>query len=306
MKNASKKNRILSVFAGILAAAALTSAVIPVSAGSCCTVSADALSEQQIIEEIITNYGKNGEQASGTVDTLLDALQGMNSKQGELWTDIMHYWTYVNQELTVNTETLPADLPHDNTMALTVLGYKLNDDGTMHDELIERLKVTLACAEQYPNAYVICTGGGTARNCPEVTEGSMMGEGLLAHGLDESRLIIEDQSRNTAENAVFSYEILQKDFPQVDSIVLISSDYHIARASLLFEAAIMKSASDNQTPEMHVISNCACCVENTIYQQSDPLRLEAVGMLQMIGSNELAMQFMFGNRNNPPRANESQ
>ena len=91
---------------------------------------------------------------------------------------------------------------------LTVLGFELNDDGTMQDELIGRLTVALACAEQYPNAYVICTGGGTAKDNPDVTEGGLMGEWMLEHGLDKDRLIIEDQSHTTAENASNSYDIL--------------------------------------------------------------------------------------------------
>jgi hypothetical protein len=298
-----KKTKINCTFTGILAAFAAVS--MSVAAGGflnqsivtdAASVSKSCRTDQQIIEDIITTYGCNGENAAENVAALLNELNDTDSRQGKLWTDIVDYWRYSNEELTVNVDTLPTDLPDDNTMALTVLGYKLNDDGTMQDELIERLKVTLACAEQYPNAYVICTGGGTAKNHPDVTEGGMMGEWLLAHGLDEDRLIIEDKSRNTAENACFSYEILRKDYPQVDSIVLISSNYHITRASLLFEAAFMKSASENQTPEIHVISNCSCLVENVFYQQSDVLRMTAGGLLQMVGNNELGMQYLIGKK----------
>ena len=40
----------------------------------------------------------------------------------------------------------------------------------MKDELLGRLNVALSCAERYPKAYVLCTGGGTARNSPDATE----------------------------------------------------------------------------------------------------------------------------------------
>lgn len=255
--------------------------------------SAAPRSDQAVIQDIITYHGCYGEAADGKVRELLGELNGIDSRQGKLWTEIMEYWDYANNELQVNVNRLPDDLPKDDTLALTVLGFELNDDGSMQDELIGRLTVALACAEQYPNAYVICTGGGTAKNNPDVTEGGLMGEWMLAHGLDEKRLIIEDKSHTTAENASNSYDILLKDYPQVNSVALISSSYHIAWGSLLFESAFMKSASEKQTPEIHVISNCSCKIENDIYLWSEILRWETGGMLQMIGNDDLAMQYYY-------------
>lgn len=309
MKNTMKKNSIKRAFTAILSSVALVTAFMPwrfaadsIHANASEFTQSNAESddsfrtEKTVIEEIITNYGGIGIQAEDKVNDLLNELTGMDSRQGKLWTDIMEYWKYVDTELEVNVDSLPDQLPEDNTMAFAVLGYKLNDDGTMQDELVERLKVALSCAEQYPNAYVICTGGGTAKNNPDVTEGAAMSEWMLAHGLDADRLIVEDQSRTTAENALNSYEILLNEYPQVDSIVLISSSYHIARGTLLFESAFMQAASEKNTPEIHVISNCSCLVENAMYQNSDALRMEAGSMLQMIGSNELAMQYLFGRK----------
>lgn len=247
----------------------------------------------EIIEDIITYHGCYGDQADTKIQELLGELNEQDSRQGKLWTDIMEYWDYANNDLKVNIDRLPDDLPDGDNLALAVLGFELNDDGTMQDELIGRLNVALHCAEQYPNAYVICTGGGTAKDNPDVTEGGLMGEWMLEHGLDEKRLIVENQSRTTAENVSNSYDILLKDYPQVDSIVLISSSYHIAWGSLLFESAFMKSASEKQTPEIHVISNCSCQIENDIYLWSEILRWETGGMLQMVGKDDLAMKYYF-------------
>ena len=258
---------------------------------------APSASADELIEQIITYHGCYGAQADEKVNSLLAELKETDSRQGELWSDIMEYWDYANSELQVNTDRLPDGLPDDNTMAITVLGFELNDDGTMQDELIGRLTVALTCAEQYPNAYVICTGGGTAKDNPDVTEGGLMGDWMLAHGLDPKRLIVEDQSRTTAENASNSYDILLKDYPQVQSVALVSSSYHIAWGSLLFEAAFMKSASEKQTPEIHVISNSSCEIENDIYLWDEILRWETGGMLQMIGNDDLAMQYYFDYEN---------
>lgn len=269
-----------------------TSAVVT-EAASTEPTSISVRTDKEVIQDIVTYHGCYGDKADAKVDELLSELNAIDSCQGKLWTDIMDYWDYANNELKVNVNTLPDDLPNDDTMALTVLGFELNDDGTMQDELIGRLTVALACAKQYPNAYVICTGGGTAKDNPNVTEGGLMGEWMLEHGLDKDRLIIEDKSHTTAENASNSYDILLRSYPQVNSIVLISSSYHIAWGSLLFEAAFMRSASEKQTPEIHVISNCSCQIENDIYLWSEILRWETGGMLQMIGNDDLAMQYYF-------------
>ena len=253
----------------------------------------EQVSDDELIEKIITYHGCYGDKADDKVNELLSELTEHDSGKGKLWKDIMDYWKYANTELKVNVDKLPDDLPKDDTLCLAVLGFELNDDGTMQDELIGRLTTALACAKQYPNAYVVCTGGGTAKNNPDVTEGGLMGEWMLEHGLEKDRLIIEDQSHTTAENASNSYDILLKKYPQVNSVVLISSSYHIAWGSLLFESAFMRSAYENNTPEIHVISNCSCEIVNDIYKWEEILRWETGGMLQMIGNNDLAMKYYF-------------
>ena len=246
---------------------------------------------QQVIQEMILYHGNYDRAADKKVRQLLKELTLMDARKGKLWTDIMAYWDYANNDLPVNVDTVPEGLPEDDTMAFAVLGFELNDDGTMQDELAGRLELALKCAEQYPNAYVICTGGGTARYDPSVTEAGLMGEWMLQHGLDSSRLIIEDKSLTTADNARNSYDILLRDYPQVNAIVLISSSYHIAWGSLLFEAAFMESASEKQTPEIHVIDNTSCPITNSKYLWSEILRWETGGLLQMIGNDQLAMQY---------------
>ena len=295
------KKKYISVFACLAALTMLagcgTTADKPagnsISGETDLTQERDSRTADDIIEDIITYHGCYGDKADAKVDELLAELTEKDSRQGKLWTGIMDYWYYANTELTVNVDTLPYDLPTGDNLALAVLGFELNDDGTMQDELIGRLTVALNCAKQYPNAFVICTGGGTAKDNPGVTEGGLMGEWMLEHGLDPKRLIIENESKTTAENASNSYDIILKDYPQIDSIVVISSNYHIAWGSLLFEAAFMKSASEKQTPPIHVISNCSCAIENDIYLWSEILRWETGGMLQMVGNNDLAMQYYF-------------
>lgn len=70
-----------------------------------------------------------------------------------------------------------------------------------------------------------------------------MAEWLEARGVDPSRLIVEDQSLTTAQNAIFSFDILAEKYPQVKQLAIVSSDYHIATGVLLFGAeAILRGS----------------------------------------------------------------
>ena len=54
-----------------------------------------------------------------------------------------------------------------------------------------RLEKALECAEKYPNALVMCTGGGTASGNPDATEAGQMCRWLEEHGISSDRLIAE-------------------------------------------------------------------------------------------------------------------
>ena len=244
--------------------------------------------ENEIIAEMIASYGSLGEEADAKVDGLLAELRRTNGGKWSLWKGIMDYWRGVNTELELNTGALPDGLPDGDGLCLVILGFELNPDGSMKEELIGRLRTGLACAEQYPEAYVLCTGGGTAWENRDATEAGQMGAWLREHGLREERLILEDRSLSTAENAKNSCGILLAEYPQVDSVVIVSSSYHIPWGAVLFETAFLKAASDGRTPEIHVISNCAWPASNPAFPESGLLRWQMSGILQLIGDDDLS------------------
>ena len=199
---------------------------------------------QSQIERAVVSNAANGTRD----DEALSALASLDPSLGEKWTRIMDLW---EAPVTVNTE-LPDGLPEDDSLCLVGLGFQLNPDGTMRDELVERLKVMLSASENYPNAIIVCTGGGTAADDPTATEAGRMAEWLEAQGVDPSRLIVEDHSLTTAQNAIYTFDILTERYPQVRQIAIISSDYHIATGTLLFGAEAILRDSD-----IEVVSNAA-------------------------------------------------
>ena len=199
---------------------------------------------QSQIERAVVSYAANGTRDQEA----LSALASLDPVLGEKWTRIMDLW---EANVPVN-EALPDGLPEDDSLCLIGLGFQLNPDGTMRDELIERLKVMLAASEKYPNAIIVCTGGGTAADDPTATEAGRMAEWLQAQGVNPSRLVVEDHSLTTAQNAIYTFNILAEQHPQVKQIAIISSDYHIATGTLLFGAeAILRDS------EIEVVSNAS-------------------------------------------------
>ena len=205
-------------------------------AGICLEAAAEGGSPSRtLIERLTVAYASGGERD----EQALAALSAADPALGEKWGRIMDLWAH---PVTVNRE-LPDGLPGDDTLCLVVLGFQLNPDGTMREELTERLKAALAASEKYPEALIVCTGGGTAANDPSATEAGRMGEWLRAQGVDPARILVEDRSLTTAQNAIFTFAMLEESAPQVRQIALISSDYHIATGALLFGAeAILRDS----------------------------------------------------------------
>ena len=201
-------------------------------------------SAQLLVEQAVRYYAENGRRNK----RVLAKLANEDPALAEKWEKIMDIW---DAPVQVNSH-LPDDLPDDDTLCLVALGYQLNPDGSMRDELLQRLVVLLMSARKYPNAVIVCTGGATASRNPDVTEAGRMSEWLIQNGVDPGRIFVEDQSYSTAENAIFTMDILEKYLPRVTQIAIISSDYHIATGVLLYGAeAILRGLP------VSVVSNAA-------------------------------------------------
>lgn len=212
---------------------------------------------REIIEELVVDYGSYGSEADERVQALLKELRSVDADAADRWDGIMSLWKTVNADLTVYDGILPDGLPDTDELCLVALGFQLNPDGTMRDELRERLAVVRASAEKYPNALIVCTGGGTAAENENATEAGKMAEWLVENGVAAERVIVEDRSLTTAQNAIYTYDILRERFPQVRQLAIVSSDYHIATGALLFEAEAILRADKPGGEAMHVVSNAA-------------------------------------------------
>ena len=216
-----------------------------------------ARNAQEIIEELVVDYGSYTDQALGRVDELIKELKTVSPDLGTRWKTITDIWKTVNSDPAIHYDVLPDGLPDTDELCIVALGFQLEPDGTMREELISRLKVVLKSAEKYPRACIVCTGGGTASENAAAAEAGEMAKWLISNGIDQKRVIVEDNSLTTAQNAVFTYDILTTQHPDVRYLAIVSSDYHIATGTLLFKAEAVLRAGTPGSEKLEVISNAA-------------------------------------------------
>lgn len=243
-------------------------------------------SAQEIIEELVVDYGSYTDQADKRVDELIKELETISPDLGSRWKKIADIWKTVNSDQTLNYDVLPDGLPDTDELCIAALGFQLEPDGTMREELIKRLEVVLNSANKYRNAYIVCTGGGTAFENDSVTEAGEMAKWLIANGIDKNRVIVEDNSLTTAQNAIFSYDILTTQYPDVRYLAIVSSDYHIATGTLLFKAEAILRASTVGGEKFEVISNAAWKAPSGAL----PTTFQAGALIELSGDTKTAFE----------------
>ena len=200
-----------------------------------------------------------------TIEAVSPQLEIIAKSDAELKADIrameelFTYWDKANEKDFVNVGELKDNLPNDDSLCIVILGYSLSPYGEVRDELMCRLDAGIEAAEKYPNAYILVTGGGTALLAPSVKEADKMAEYLIENGIDRSRIIVENNSLSTSENAVYSERLLRSDHPEINKLFIVTSDYHVPMACAIFEGWFIMKDSD-----LRVISNYACDPGNPV------------------------------------------
>lgn len=122
------------------------------------------------------------------------------------------------------------------------------------------------------NKILISGGSGMLLN-NEYKEAFVMKTHLLENGIPAHDVIIENNSRNTKENAFLTAKILQRDFKH-KSVLLITSALHMKRAIFCFEKAGIEVASFSTD---NTKSNRTFQIEYLLLPNSDSIeRWEAI------------------------------
>jgi uncharacterized SAM-binding protein YcdF (DUF218 family) len=125
---------------------------------------------------------------------------------------------------------------------IIVLGGAITGASSMRNkeprlnEAAERMTEAVRLADRYPSMPVIFTGGkgDLLGDEDEATEAELARRFFMEFKLAPPRLKLEDRSRNTRENAIFTAQLLQPKPGQ--KWILITSALHMPRAKAHFEA----------------------------------------------------------------------
>lgn len=237
-----------------------------------------AESPKAYIQRAVSYYLHYQEEAAGEIDTLMGYVKTLDPETGAVWEKILDSWSYHHTFLDVAEEALPDGLPQDDSLCIVVLGYDLKDDGSMKEELVDRLVVALASALKYPNAYIAVTGGETSE-VKGVSEASQMAAWLQERGIAKSRIIVENKSYSTTQNAINVYRILSGSYPSVDTIAIVSSDYHITWGSTMFTTISHYQSGFYGGREIRL----AAAAANLTNTKMDTLTIEAQGISDITG-----------------------
>lgn len=124
--------------------------------------------------------------------------------------------------------------PKETCDYVVVLGAKVRESGpsaSLWDRIYGARDYLLA----HPDVIAIVSGGqGTDE---PMTEAQAMHDELVKLGIDENRIWMEDKASSTWENLNFSLKLIEeKTGTRPENIGIVSSEYHLFRASLFADA----------------------------------------------------------------------
>jgi uncharacterized SAM-binding protein YcdF (DUF218 family) len=142
---------------------------------------------------------------------------------GLLFLAILIYFAFLHMKI---REQINNDVP-ESAEYIVILGARVKGN-----EPSLALQYRIDAAANYmklnPNTVAIASGGkGPGEH---ISEAEAIKTSLLDKGINETRIILEDQSTSTVENIRFSQKLIPKN---LKTGLLVSNDFHIYRAKLI-------------------------------------------------------------------------
>jgi uncharacterized SAM-binding protein YcdF (DUF218 family) len=91
-----------------------------------------------------------------------------------------------------------------------------------------RIDAAAAYLNEHPDVIAVASGGQGPGE--DISEAEAIKQGLMNQGIDESRIIVENQSTSTIENIKFSKKLIPN---HIEKGLLVSNDFHLFRAKMI-------------------------------------------------------------------------
>ncbi len=122
------------------------------------------------------------------------------------------------------------EMPQNAPEFVVVLGAQINGDQPSLT-LKKRLDRAYEYMTEHPQATVFVSGGQGPDETQ--TEASVMAAYLERRGIAPERIVREEQASDTRENLIFSAELAQERGVDTGGVLIITSDFHMARAKYI-------------------------------------------------------------------------
>jgi uncharacterized SAM-binding protein YcdF (DUF218 family) len=117
-------------------------------------------------------------------------------------------------------------------------------DRTFFNKGADRITHALQLYRMGKIKKILITGGTGLNPVNSLSEAEVLKRFLLMTGVPESDILIEDQSKNTAQNAQFTRNFLEKNGISTDQeFVLVTSAFHMKRAKGCFDKVGLKTVT---------------------------------------------------------------
>ena len=112
-----------------------------------------------------------------------------------------------------------------------ILGGPLEGDNPS-PLLYERIKTAAEHLKEHPAMKAVCSGGIKGKN-QRLSEARIMKNALLALGIEEERILLEEKAKTTLQNFKYTKALVGEDA----KVIYVTSAFHIWRSTFIMEKA---------------------------------------------------------------------
>lgn len=160
-------------------------------------------------------------------------LEEYTTRLEERWPEMFELYERITILIEENHNRFEFPGITDPIEAICVFGYIVNDDGSLPEVLVNRLKKVQELADLHPDAMILLSGGAVRNRFNEAVE---MKKYMVEQGVAEQRIVSLEQAKDTVGNVIeFADYIRTREYKH---ICAVTSKVHLPRAWMTLAIAL--------------------------------------------------------------------